>query len=57
MMNNPFCRGMAAGLLVGTGIALAIKPKHSKTCKCMKHTTGKILKNAGNVIDTIQGMF
>lgn len=55
MEMKPFYKGMTAGLIVGTTLTVAFMPK-KKTCKCMKHSTGKILKGAGSVIDTIQSI-
>ena len=45
---------MAAGIIVGSTIAISVVPKKNHTCKCMKHSAGKILKGAGNVIDSLQ---
>jgi len=55
-MMTPFWKGMTAGLIVGTTLAVSLAPKKSKACSCMKHKTGKILKGAGNVIDSIQSI-
>ena len=53
---TPFWKGMTAGLIVGSTLAISVMPKKNKTCSCMKNKTGKILKSAGNVIDSIQSM-
>ena len=54
-MMTPFWKGMTAGLIVGTTLAVSLTPK-KKTCSCMKHKTGKLLKGAGSVIDSIQSI-
>ena len=57
MTMSPFCKGMTAGLIVGSTLAIALMPKgKSKPCKALKHGTGKILKSAGNVIDNLQSI-
>ncbi|MBQ7120021.1 MAG: hypothetical protein IJO09_07380 [Oscillospiraceae bacterium] len=56
MNMKPFCKGMTAGLIVGSTLAIALMPKKSKSCKVLKHGTGKILKSAGNVIDNLQSI-
>ncbi len=56
MTMSPFCKGMTAGLIVGTTLAVTLMPKKSKSCKCIKHNTGKILKSAGSVIDSLQSI-
>lgn len=45
---------MAAGVIVGSTIAISVMPKKETKCKCIKHKTGKILKSAGNVIENLQ---
>ena len=55
-MMSPFWKGMTAGLIVGTTLAISMAPKKSKTCSCVKHKTGKLLKGAGSVIDSIQSI-
>ena len=55
-MMTPFWKGMTAGLIVGTTLAVSLTPKKNKTCSCMKHKTGKLLKGAGSVIDSIQSI-
>ena len=56
MEMKPFYKGMTAGLIVGTTLTIAFMPKKQKPCKCIKHNTGKILKGAGSVIDSIQSI-
>lgn len=56
MTMSPFCKGMTAGLIVGTTLTVALVPKKQKSCKCIKHSTGKILKGAGSVIDSLQSI-
>ncbi len=56
MSMSPFYKGMAAGLIIGGTLAISMIPKKSKPCKTLKHSTGRILKSAGNVIDNIQSM-
>ena len=56
MEMNPFCKGMAAGLIVGTTLTISFMPKKVKPSNCIKHSTGKILKSAGNVIDSLQSI-
>ncbi len=53
---NPFYKGMTAGIIVGSTLALAVVPKENKSAKCIKRKTGKMLKTAGSVIDSIQSM-
>lgn len=53
---TPFWRGMAAGLIVGGTLVYSVTPKKNKTCKCVKSSTGKILKGAGSVIDSLQSI-
>ncbi len=53
---TPFWKGMTAGLIVGGTVAAVAMPKKNKSCKCMKHSAGKILKSAGNVIDSLQSI-
>ncbi len=55
MEMNPFCKGMAAGLIVGTTLTISFMPKKKPT-NCIKNSTGKILKSAGNVIDSLQSI-
>ncbi len=55
-MMTPFWKGMTAGLIVGTTLAVSLTTKKNKTCSCMKHKTGKLLKGAGSVIDSIQSI-
>ncbi len=56
MTMSPFCKGMTAGLIVGGTLAVALVPKKQKPAKCIKHSTGKILKGAGSVIDSLQSI-
>ena len=56
MNMKPFCKGMTAGLIVGSTLAIALMPKKSKPCKALKHGTGKVLKSAGTVIDNLQSI-
>ena len=56
MTMSPFWKGMTAGIIVGSTIAISVAPKKSKPCKCIKHSTGKILRGAGNVIDSLQSL-
>ncbi len=56
MTMSPFCKGMTAGLIVGTTLTVALVPKKQKPVKCIKHSTGKILKGAGSVIDSLQSI-
>ncbi len=53
---NPFYKGMTAGIIVGSTLALTIVPKERKTAKSIKRNTGKMLKTAGSVIDSLQSM-
>ncbi len=54
MTMSPFWKGMTAGVIVGSTIAISVMPKKEAKCKCIKHKTGKILKSAGNVIENLQ---
>ena len=51
MVNTGFIKGIALGIIAGTVIGCAVMPK-TRGCK---RATGKFLKTAGEIIESISG--
>ena len=46
-----FWKGMGAGLLLGTGMGMLLKPKRGS------RTAAKLIRAAGDMVDRIGGLF